>query len=611
MPALSLTDDRGLVVLDPGAGLRVQGKGPSVSLGVHLGTEPTLRLVDKDGWTRAELVVTAVNTAPLLKFLDPRGARPVPTYPEGRNRTDGTPRRSLNNTRGMPPSSKSGIPVDIDALSPDSRTHRATRVALDLIEPCTDRTKVMRGSERVVVSLKPPVEVTDPGNVRSRSVMRRGDEPLNVSDAVNGLTDRHSCRDRVEMTPYRKFRVRTLPSIVGALAVFLFGAQASGQTVVPFIEPDAGRAPLTDGLAPLPGGFDQARAIDMYIFKICERDSTGAVVCDDVVSSILGVVGRGGSVRVLLEPCPGAGPSICNDDTGPGPEAMRACELLVAGGAVVKRANPGDATLGIPKTHGKSIVFDDGASLKAFILTSNLVPSSLSVRRGETVRRDYGVLTNDPGVIENLSRVFAQDWGADPSISACGDLTQWPRAGDGSSQLYNTLVVTPDLDATTGRTFARDKLLGLIQSATTSLKIHMEKIAPNRGPGCPVNDRDQEILPALLAKAQQPGVDLQILLTAPSHEPCNQNVFDDINGVVPDRARFQTQLSMSSGPIAGRPHAKMIIVDGQRVYLGSHNLTRQSFDERREIGWVTDDPGVAEAFRQKFDADWVANQPVP
>jgi phosphatidylserine/phosphatidylglycerophosphate/cardiolipin synthase-like enzyme len=118
-------------------------------------------------------------------------------------------------------------------------------------------------------------------------------------------------------------------------------------------------------------------------------------------------------------------------------------------------------------------------------------------------------------------------------------------------------------------------------------------------------------LPALLAKAQQPGVDVQILLTAANHEPCNQHVFADINAVAADRARFQTQLSMTGGPIAGRPHAKMIIVDGQRVYLGSHNLTRQSFDERREIGWVNDDPGVVTAFLQKFNADWSANQPAP
>src|SRR6266852_2061036 len=50
--------------------------------------------------------------------------------------------------------------------------------------------------ERAGVSLKPTVGVTDPGNVRSRTVMRRGDEPLNVSEVVNGLTDCDGCRDK-------------------------------------------------------------------------------------------------------------------------------------------------------------------------------------------------------------------------------------------------------------------------------------------------------------------------------------------------------------------------------------------------------------------------------
>ena len=40
--------------------------------------------------------------------------------------------------------------------------------------------RAMRGSERAGVSLKPTVGVTDPGNVRSRTVMRRGDEPLST-----------------------------------------------------------------------------------------------------------------------------------------------------------------------------------------------------------------------------------------------------------------------------------------------------------------------------------------------------------------------------------------------------------------------------------------------
>lgn len=74
-PILALADDRGVdrVMLHPVSGLRVLGDGPSVTLGVHLGNEPTLQLNDKDGWTRAALVLTSTNTAPILKFLDPRG----------------------------------------------------------------------------------------------------------------------------------------------------------------------------------------------------------------------------------------------------------------------------------------------------------------------------------------------------------------------------------------------------------------------------------------------------------------------------------------------------------------------------------------------------------
>ena len=68
-------------------------------------------------------------------------------------------------------------------------------MAPDLIERRIDRTGD-EGQRTSGVSLKPTVGVTDPGNVRSRTVMRRGDEPLNVSEVVNGLTDCDGCRDK-------------------------------------------------------------------------------------------------------------------------------------------------------------------------------------------------------------------------------------------------------------------------------------------------------------------------------------------------------------------------------------------------------------------------------
>ena len=61
------------VVLDSISGVRVEGNGPRVVLGLQHGNEPALQLIDKDGWTRATLTLTNTNTAPILKFLDPRG----------------------------------------------------------------------------------------------------------------------------------------------------------------------------------------------------------------------------------------------------------------------------------------------------------------------------------------------------------------------------------------------------------------------------------------------------------------------------------------------------------------------------------------------------------
>jgi phosphatidylserine/phosphatidylglycerophosphate/cardiolipin synthase-like enzyme len=50
-------------------------------------------------------------------------------------------------------------------------------------------------------------------------------------------------------------------------------------------------------------------------------------------------------------------------------------------------------------------------------------------------------------------------------------------------------------------------------------------------------------------------------------------------------------------------HAKMIWVDGQRVFLGSENLSTASLTRNRELGLVTTDPSILSATKQTFDQD--------
>jgi phosphatidylserine/phosphatidylglycerophosphate/cardiolipin synthase-like enzyme len=53
-----------------------------------------------------------------------------------------------------------------------------------------------------------------------------------------------------------------------------------------------------------------------------------------------------------------------------------------------------------------------------------------------------------------------------------------------------------------------------------------------------------------------------------------------------------------------RVHAKLIVVDGREVLVGSMNIDRSAFDLRRELGLITDDPAVVQRLLAVFDSDW-------
>lgn len=391
---------------------------------------------------------------------------------------------------------------------------------------------------------------------------------------------------------------RTFLFLLEVLAFFFVASLgANGQQIVPFAEPDDGRGPLLDGRTPLSGGINQAKFLDMYIFRICSDDGS----CDPILDSILAAAAppRSVPVRVLLEPCPGLGARACENAGGSTPGARTACQKLAQGGVAVKWANPGDADLTITKQHAKTILIDpnDPVNRKAFVMTLNLLPAHFSTRR------DYGVLTNDAGIIDNLSRVFAFDWGTDNPLTEVGCLVAPARTGQGLRDVLPTdpLVISPDVNSATLVTFAREQILGLIRRATSSLKLHMQRIDPN----------DSDIVPELQAAIGR-GVNVQALLDP--NVAGNPTVAATLNAEPPatDRALLQTCLAAPSGPIAGRPHAKMIIVDGRELYVGSHNLTATSLDDRREIGWIVTDGGTITRFQSIFDADWaLAVSPPP
>lgn len=311
-----------------------------------------------------------------------------------------------------------------------------------------------------------------------------------------------------------------------------------------FVEPDDGRSPFKKI-------FEKAEtSIDIFLFVLGDKK---------VASYLTRAVERGVRVRALLEPCPHG-----NQCEEPNDVALSACQRLHDAGVLLKWANPA-----FSKTHAKAAVID---GRRALITTINLDKTLGS-------RRDYGLITNDPSVVDDLSRVFAQDWEFDKPESGCWAAPIDRSANDAVQQYDSGLVVSPDN--------ARSKLLEFIRSAESSLLVHMEKIDST--------DTDSEIVPAI-ADAAARGVHVQVLMRPPDNEEHASN-FDVAKALKASGAKVCFQEEPQC-------HAKMMLVDRRVAFVGSQNLTASSLDKRREIGWITDDERATEVLERIFHQDW-------
>ncbi len=57
-------------------------------------------------------------------------------------------------------------------------------------------------------------------------------------------------------------------------------------------------------------------------------------------------------------------------------------------------------------------------------------------------------------------------------------------------------------------------------------------------------------------------------------------------------------------------HAKIMVIDGQKAFVGSQNISAQSLDQNRELGIIISDQGVLQTLQQTFQQDWGDSQAV-
>lgn len=203
-------------------------------------------------------------------------------------------------------------------------------------------------------------------------------------------------------------------------------------------------------------------------------------------------------------------------------------------------------------THEKSLVVDDA---EALIMSFNFVPKYYPTGR------DFGIFDRNTSDIAAMARAFNADW----------------QGSGGAADAASDLVWSPG---------SRVAITALINGAHDTLDIYNEEMA------------DDGIINALLAAASR-GVVVRIVMT---YSPDWKSAFKKLIGAGVD---IRTYSASASRYI----HAKMIIADGARAFVGSENFSATSLDNNRELGIIISSEAIIQSLEQTFDSDWQLASP--
>lgn len=271
-----------------------------------------------------------------------------------------------------------------------------------------------------------------------------------------------------------------------------------------------------DGVEPLLKAIRKARRfVDVLIFRLDRAD---------IARELQAAVERGVSVRALT----------AHANRG-GTKVLRKLEMqLLEGGVTVSRTADD-----LVRYHGKMLIVDNRVlHVYGFNFTTLDIEKS----------RSFGVITKNPRLVQEASKLFAADFDRQPYSPAC-----------------NRLVVSPEN--------ARDRLAQFLRGARRELLIY--------DPGL----TDDGML-RILTQKMRAGVEVKIL----------------------GKVEGKWGLKCWDKYPGKRLHVRAIVRDGRRAFIGSQSLRKLELDKRREVGAIVTDMKVVKKIRAIFEEDWARSQ---
>jgi cardiolipin synthase len=330
------------------------------------------------------------------------------------------------------------------------------------------------------------------------------------------------------------------------------------------VEPEAGVGPLVKAIT----GAKQSVHMKMYMM-------TEPNIINALANAAKKLKAKDGqpAVQVLME-------HWYYDNTDPdnmvkvfNPRNEEAAKQLQAAGVEVKWAkNREEQGSGewFNLTHEKSIVIDSGQPNQvAWIMTANMTNSAF------TKNREYLIINKNKAEVDYTEACFQADWSGTPFRT-----------------LSPNLVVSPSMGRFANN--ARAQVIRILESAKKSVTVQMEVF----------NDPDVMETLGMMVKR---GVDVR--LTMAHFEPKKPGEAQPDDVMAQELARYGVTKVKFARNIG--MHAKAIVADGARAYVGSINLTKGSMDRNRELGILTDNTPIVNTLVATEAKDWNAATAAP
>lgn len=259
-------------------------------------------------------------------------------------------------------------------------------------------------------------------------------------------------------------------------------------------------------------------------------------------------------------------------------------ERLAKAGASVRhldlRAVPGGGGI----LHAKYFVIDDR---EAFFGSQNFDWRALEHNY------ELGARVHDPAVVGGLAAIFAADW-----ARAGGEPFPDRRAPPPHGPF--TLVASPPDLLPPGVAWDLPRIVQLLDGANSTITVELLTYRADAD-GSPWDE-----LEAPLLRAAQRGVQVRLLLADWSKRPRTIAGLQKLARIPHITIRLSTIPPWSGGflPFARVSHAKALVVDGKRGWLGTSNWEKEYFTRSRNVGVIIDDPAIAAQLASFFLTLW-------